>query len=99
MSTRIRTHPGEVLREEFMHPLALSANALAKALHVPTNRITAIIDPRAPRSITPDTAIRLSRYFGTTAEFWLNLQMAHDLSKAQAESGARINSEIEPRAA
>ncbi|CAH2606455.1 HigA family addiction module antidote protein (plasmid) [Rhodovastum atsumiense] len=96
---RIRTHPGEVLLEEFMRPLALSANALARDLAVPPNRITAIINPVAPRSITPDTALRLSRYFGTTPEFWMNLQAAHDLSKAQAESAERIAAEVQPRAA
>jgi addiction module HigA family antidote len=81
--TRRRTHPGEVLREEFMVPLALSANALARALHVPPNRITAIIAAERPRAVTPDTALRLARYFGTTAQFWLNLQRAHDLSAAE----------------
>jgi addiction module HigA family antidote len=98
-ATRIRTHPGEVLLEEFMRPLGLSANALARALRVPPNRITAIISATAPRAVTPDTALRLSRYFGTTPEFWLNLQAAHDLSRARAESAERIEAEIQPRAA
>jgi addiction module HigA family antidote len=96
---RIRTHPGEVLREEFMRPLGLSAHALARDLHVPPTRITAIISADAPRAVTPDTALRLSRYFGTTPEFWLNLQAAHDLSKARAESAERIVLEVRPRAA
>jgi antitoxin HigA-1 len=96
---RIRTHPGEVLREEFMRPLGLSAHALARELHVPPTRITAIISEDAPRAVTPDTALRISRYFGTTPEFWLNLQAAHDLSKARTESAERIALEVRPRAA
>ncbi len=96
---RIRTHPGEVLLEEFMRPLGLSANALARELHVPPNRITAIVATDDPRAVTPDTALRLSRYFGTTPEFWLNLQSAYDLTKAQAESAAQIALEARPRAA
>lgn len=69
---RIRTHPGVVLREEFMLPLELSANALSRALDVPPNRITTIVN--GDRSVTGDTALRLARYFGTTPEFWMNLQ-------------------------
>jgi len=98
-TVRITTHPGEVLHEEFMHPLGLSANALARDLHVPPNRITAIIATQQPRAVTPDTALRLSRYFGTTPEFWLNLQAAHDLSKARSEIARRIEDEVRPRAA
>jgi antitoxin HigA-1 len=79
---RIRTHPGEVLREEYLEPLGLSARALAEAIGVPANRMSEIIRER--RSMTADTAIRLGRYFGTDPRFWLNLQMAHDLSKAEA---------------
>lgn len=82
---RITTHPGEVLATEFLAPLGLSARALADRLHVPANRVTAVIN--GDRSVTADTAIRLSRYFGTSPEFWLNLQQAHDLSKALQESG------------
>jgi antitoxin HigA-1 len=96
---RIRTHPGEVLLEEFMKPLGLSASALARDLHVPPNRITAIIATTVPRSITPDTALRLARYFGTSPQFWINLQSAHDLSLAQHEVGDRVVSEVRPRAA
>jgi addiction module HigA family antidote len=92
---RIRTHPGEVLREEFMKPFALSANALALALRVPVTRISDI--SRERRALTPDTALRLARYFGTSPEFWLNLQAAHDLSKVQAEIGPEIERFIEPR--
>lgn len=80
---RIRTHPGEVLREEFLVPLGLSIRDLAGELDVPPNRLSEII--RAKRSVTADTALRLSRFIGTTAEFWMNLQASHDLSKAAAE--------------
>ena len=93
---RIRTHPGEILREEFMHPMDLSANALAMALHVPVTRISEIVKER--RSVTADTAARLARYFGTTARFWLNLQAAYDLSKVEAEKAKEL-SKIDPRAA
>ena len=78
---RLRTHPGEVLREEYLVPLGLSARALAKQLDVPPNRLTEIM--RGTRDVTADTAIRLGRYFGTDPRFWLNLQAAHDLSKAE----------------
>jgi antitoxin HigA-1 len=91
---RVRTHPGEVLREEFLLPLGLSARALAKSLGVPANRITEIM--RGERDVTADTAIRLARYFRTDPRFWLNLQTAHDISKAQAEHDY---SEIGPRTA
>jgi antitoxin HigA-1 len=79
--TRLRTHPGEVLREEYLVPLGLSARTLAKELGVPANRLTEIM--RGTRDVTADTAIRLGRYFGTDPRFWLNLQAAHDLSKAE----------------
>ena len=95
--TRIRTPPGEVLREEFMKPLGLSANALALALRVPATRIGDILRMEKPRAVTADTAIRLARYFGTTAEFWLNLQSAYELSLAAAENGAAIEREVQPR--
>jgi addiction module HigA family antidote len=80
---RLRTHPGEVLNEEFLIPLGLSARALAADLDVPPNRITEII--RGERMITADTAIRLALHFGTSSQFWLNLQQAYDLSKAERE--------------
>jgi addiction module HigA family antidote len=96
---RITTHPGEILRDEFMRPLGLSANALARALDVPPNRTTAIIAAHNPRAVTPDTALRLARYFDTTPQFWLNLQQAHELSRAVIEQGARINDAVRPRAA
>ena len=78
---RLRTHPGEVLREEYLLPLGLSARALAKALDVPANRLSEIV--RGTRDVSADTAIRLGRYFGTDPRFWLNLQAAHNLSKAE----------------
>src|SRR5207302_3255862 len=78
---RLRTHPGEVLREEYLVPLGLSARALARELGVPANRLTEIM--RGTRDITADTAIRLGRYFRTDPRFWLNLQAAYDLSKAE----------------
>ena len=96
---RLRTHPGEVLRDEFMVRLGLSANALARDLHVAPNRITAIIAQDRPRAVTADTAMRLSAYFGTTPEFWLNLQAAFDPSPARIESAERIAREVRPRAA
>ena len=80
---RVRTHPGEVLREEFLVPFGSSAREVAEAIGVPANRLTDII--RGRRGITADTALRLGRYFGTDPRFWLNLQTAHDLSKAEAE--------------
>lgn len=89
--TRIRTHPGEVLGEEYLVPLGLSATKLAEEIGVPANRLTEIIRKR--RGMTADTAIRLGRRFGTTAQFWMNLQNAYDLSKAEAThdySGIRI---------
>jgi len=92
---RITTHPGEMLREEFMAPLGLSANALAKALRVDAPRINEIVNER--RGITPDTALRLARYFGTSPEVWMNLQSAYDLSKARVEKAAEIEREVVPR--
>jgi antitoxin HigA-1 len=96
---RVRTHPGEVLREEFMRPLGLSANALALALRVPATRIGAIIREDEPRAVTADTALRLARYFETSPRFWLNLQSAYDLSRAEAERGYEIARDVRPRAA
>lgn len=92
--SRIRTHPGEVLREEYLEPLGLSSRRLAQALGVPSNRISDLARER--RDVTADTAIRLGRYFDTDPRFWLNLQLAHDLSKAEA---AADYSAIRPRAA
>ena len=85
-------HPGEVLKEEFMTPLGLSANKLAHAIRVPANRISAIVS--GDRSVTADTALRLAKAFGTTASFWLNLQTQYDLDCAR-EAAADLN-RIEP---
>ena len=90
-------HPGEILREEFLVPLGLSAHALAQALRVPATRVNEIANER--RAISADTAMRLGRYFGTTAEFWLNLQTAFDLRSAQIDLKARIERDVLPRAA
>lgn len=90
-------HPGEILREEYLLPLEISANALATALRVPATRIHEIVNER--RSITADTALRLARYFGGDAQSWVNLQTAFDLRVAELESGQQIIDEIKPRAA
>jgi len=87
-------HPGEVLREEFMIPLKLSANALAIALRVPTPRINDIVRER--RAVTADTALRLARYFSNSAEFWMGLQSDYDMKVALADAGKRINHDIVP---
>lgn len=86
---RIRTHPGEVLREEFMNPWQISANKLSSYLHVPLSRITEIVKEK--RGVTADTATRLAKFFGTSPEFWINLQTQHELSKIQAEKSAEIS--------
>jgi addiction module HigA family antidote len=90
-------HPGEILREEYLVPLGMSANALAIALRVPAPRINDIVLER--RAITPDTALRLAQYFGGDAEGWMNLQVAYDLRRAEQASGVKIKNEIIPRAA
>lgn len=94
---RVTVHPGEVLTEEFLKPLGLSVNALALALRVPATRIGAIV--KGERAVTADTALRLARFFGASAEFWLNLQAMHDLTKARRETGAVIERDVQPRAA
>ena len=81
---RIRTHPGEILREEFLEPLGLTDRALALALGVPPNRMSELVAER--RGISADTAMRLARYFRTTPEYWMNMQAGYDLSKAKAET-------------
>lgn len=88
-------HPGEMLREEFMKPLGLSANALAIELRVPVTRISEIVRER--RGITADTALRLARYFNMTPEFWMRLQMDYDLESASDSVRATIRQEIRPR--
>ena len=87
------THPGEMLDEEFLKPLGLSQNALAMKIRVPATRIGDIIHGR--RAITPDTALRLARFFGNSPEFWLNLQQMYELSKARIELSSTIEREVE----
>jgi addiction module HigA family antidote len=89
-------HPGEHLKE-FMDDFGLTMNQLAKALHVPANRITAIVN--GTRGITAETALRLARYFGTSAEMWMNMQAFYDLEVARNEFEAAVLKEIQPRAA
>jgi addiction module HigA family antidote len=88
-------HPGEILREEFMVPFGLSANAVAIALRVPATRILEIVNER--RGITADTALRLGQYFKTSAELWMNLQKSYELALAQ-ELLPKIVREVQPRA-
>jgi addiction module HigA family antidote len=88
-------HPGEMLREEFLVPLELSANRLAIELRVPVTRITEILNGR--RAISADTALRLERYFGMSADFWLTLQQNYDLQTARQQEGKQIADEIRPR--
>ncbi len=87
-------HPGEILRDE-LQTVGLSANALSKALGVPVNRITAILNRQ--RGITADTALRLARYFGTTPQLWLNLQQAYELRRAEIAVGRQIDECVQPR--
>lgn len=89
-------HPGEVLREEYLRPLGISANALAQALKVTAARINDIVRER--RGITADTALRLARYFGTDARSWLNLQAAYDLRVAELQQAKGIARTVRPRA-
>ncbi|MGR8978918.1 MAG: HigA family addiction module antitoxin [Gammaproteobacteria bacterium] len=88
-------YPGEILREDYLIPLKLSVNALANALRVPATRLHEIVKER--RSITPDTALRLARYFGGDAESWLNLHTAYDLSVAKQQALTAIEREVSPR--
>lgn len=90
-------HPGEVLREEFLLPLGMTAHALATALRVPAPRIHDIVRER--RAVTPDTAMRLARYFGGDAQSWLSLQVAFDLRTAEIAARKTIEREVLPRAA
>ena len=86
-------HPGEILKEE-LEELNIPARLLAKNLGVPTNRITEIL--KGKRAVTSDTALRLSRYFGTSAEFWLNLQLAYDLKMTRQIKGDEIEMAVQP---
>lgn len=94
MTNKMRAiHPGEILREELAE-LELSANAFSEKLGVPTNRITSIL--KEQRSISADTALRLARFFGTTPEFWMNLQASYDLKKVQSSARAKIEKMVKP---
>jgi len=86
-------HPGEILLEEFMRPLGLSQTRLARALGVSPRRINEIVHGK--RSVTADTALRLSRYFGTSADFWLGLQLDYDLDVAKDRLGDKIAQEVQ----
>jgi addiction module HigA family antidote len=94
---RVTTHPGEMLQEEFLKPLDMSINALALALRVPANRIGAIVSGK--RGVTADTALRLARFFGTSPEFWMNVQALYDLTTAKVQIGKQIERDVSPRAA
>ena len=90
-------HPGEILREDYLIPLGMSARALAKALHVPPPRINDIVRER--RGVSADTAMRLARRFGGDARSWLNLQAAYDLRVAELKNARRVEREVKPSAA
>jgi addiction module HigA family antidote len=90
-------HPGEILKDDFLGPMKISVYALAKAVNVPRSRLNDIVLGR--RVISGDTALRLARYFGTTPEFWINLQARYDLDAAMRTLRARIEKEVVPRAA
>jgi addiction module HigA family antidote len=91
----VAVHPGRILKRE-LRARGLSANKLALALHVPSGRITSILNGK--RAISPETALRLSRYFGNSAHFWMNLQTHYDLPVTERELGKRINAEVEQAA-
>jgi len=88
-------HPGRTILEDVVKPLGMSINALAKELHIPTTRLNDIV--RGRRGITADTALRLARYLGTTAQFWLNLQSAYELRVAERWKGPTIKQSVNPR--
>ena len=90
-------HPGEILLEEFMKPLGVSQNKLARDLDVPPKRINAVVNGKS--GVTADTALRLAKYFGTTPEFWMNLQAHYELECAMRETWPRIEKKIRPREA
>jgi len=95
MSERLpNVHPGEILLEEFLRPLGISQNKLAREIKVPPRRVNEIV--LGKRAITPDTALRLARYFGTAERFWLGLQMDFDLEEAQRAVGESIQREVHP---
>lgn len=87
-------HPGEVLDQEFLAPLEISQYRLAKDIHVPPRRINEIVQGK--RAISADTALRLSKYFGTSAKFWLNLQTQYDLDIQEEKITSELESDIKP---
>ncbi|HXM41907.1 MAG TPA: HigA family addiction module antitoxin [Bryobacteraceae bacterium] len=87
-------HPGETVKEDYLVPLGMSVTRLAKGLGIGTSRLNEIV--RGKRGITADTALRLARYFGTSAEFWVNLQSLYDLRTAEREARGRIEREVTP---
>ena len=93
MARRTPIHPGEVLLHEFLKELGITSYALAKSVGVPTNRITGIVN--GDRAISADTALRLARFFGNSAEFWMNLQMHYDLEIANRRSGRQIKRDVQ----
>ena len=94
MSDRTPIHPGEILNDEFLVPMAISQSRLARDINVPPRRINEIC--LGKRAITPDTALRLARYFGMSAEFWMTLQQRYDLERAKDKIEARLQEEIRP---
>jgi addiction module HigA family antidote len=93
--SRAPVHPGEMLREEFMKPLGISINGLALELHVPVTRISEIVNHR--RGITADTALRLARHFGTSADFWMNIQKDYELILTRQKSWKLIERQVRRR--
>ncbi|UEM22029.1 HigA family addiction module antitoxin [Skermanella mucosa] len=91
------THPGDVLGEDFLKPLGMSGSVLARSIDVPETLVGDLLDGR--RGVTPDMALRLARYFGTSAEFWLGMQTTYDLETARDAVGAEIEARVRPRAA
>ena len=89
-------HPGEILREDFLKPLELSINALARGLHVPANHVSGVVNEK--RGISAVMALRMARYFGTSPELWLGLQQDYELDVARDNAAARIEREVLPRA-
>ncbi|WP_173979213.1 HigA family addiction module antitoxin [Magnetospirillum sp. UT-4] len=93
MDVRPNIHPGEMLREEFLKPCGVDVERLARDLNMPVERVTALV--AGDGQVCTDTALRLSRYFGTTERFWLEMQLSYDLERARAEHG-RIQAEVRP---
>ena len=88
-------HPGEILREEYLVPMGLSVHALSQALRVPATRLHEIVKER--RSITPDTALRLARHFGTSPDFWMNMQKDYELILTRQKSSSTVEKQVRPR--